>query len=112
MCCDRRTLVRQSPALAGALIVDDRDAVVFPQAAPAANGDLITRMDWMNAPESVKREGDKLIVRSRPKTDFWRKRFTAKSPTTVTSSIYRLEEISLSKRASTGSTQRYTIRQD
>jgi regulation of enolase protein 1 (concanavalin A-like superfamily) len=57
------------------LIVGDRAAVAFPQAAPAANGDLIARMEWMNSPESVKRDGDKSIVRSRPKTDFWRKTF-------------------------------------
>lgn len=51
MCCDRRTFVRQSLALARALIVGDRAAVALPQAAPAANGDLITRMEWMNSPE-------------------------------------------------------------
>jgi Protein of unknown function (DUF1349) len=57
------------------LIIGDRAAVAFPQAAPAAKGDLIARMEWMNSPESVKRDGDKSIVRSRPKTDFWRKTF-------------------------------------
>jgi regulation of enolase protein 1 (concanavalin A-like superfamily) len=75
MCCDRRTFVLQSLGLAGALTVGDRDAVAFPQATPAANGDLIAPMEWMNSPESVKRDGDKLIVRSRAKTDFWRKTF-------------------------------------
>jgi len=30
-------------------------------------------MTWMNPPASSKRSGGKLAVRSRPKTDFWRK---------------------------------------
>jgi regulation of enolase protein 1 (concanavalin A-like superfamily) len=38
-------------------------------------GDLIHRMKWMNDPQSWQRSGDRLIVRSRPKTDFWRKTF-------------------------------------
>lgn len=65
MCCDRRTFVRQSLGLAGVLIVGDRDAVAFSQVAPAAKRDLIAGMEWMNSPESVKREGDKLIVHAR-----------------------------------------------
>lgn len=40
-----------------------------------ANADLIARMTWFNEPAASKRVGEKLIVRSRPKTDFWRKTF-------------------------------------
>jgi uncharacterized protein len=32
-------------------------------------------MTWMNDPASFKKDGDRLFVRSRPKTDFWRKTF-------------------------------------
>jgi hypothetical protein len=39
------------------------------------SADLIGRMTWMNDPASFKRNGDPLIVRSRAKTDFWRKTF-------------------------------------
>jgi hypothetical protein len=37
--------------------------------------DLIANMKWMNEPASWKRSGDRLLVRSRAKTDFWRKTF-------------------------------------
>jgi len=38
--------------------------------------ELAARMTWMNEPASWKKSGDQLIVRSRPKTDFWRTTFT------------------------------------
>jgi regulation of enolase protein 1 (concanavalin A-like superfamily) len=41
----------------------------------AGRSDLITRMTWMNEPASSKRSGGRLVVRSRAKTDFWRKTF-------------------------------------
>jgi regulation of enolase protein 1 (concanavalin A-like superfamily) len=46
-------------------------------AAPSTlvEGDLIRRMKWMNDAASWQRSGDRLIVRSRPKADFWRKTF-------------------------------------
>jgi uncharacterized protein len=37
--------------------------------------DLFKHMKWLNDPASWKKNGDQLIVRSRPKTDFWRKTF-------------------------------------
>ena len=47
------------------------------QAASSASGAaLIARMTWMNPPASFSKPGDKLVVRTRPKTDFWRKTFT------------------------------------
>src|SRR5258706_1525354 len=36
---------------------------------------LVCGMTWMNEPASWKRSGDVLTVRSRAKTDFWRKTF-------------------------------------
>jgi regulation of enolase protein 1 (concanavalin A-like superfamily) len=45
------------------------------QAGTGGSSDLITRMTWMNQPASWKRSDDKLMVRSRAKTDFWRKTF-------------------------------------
>src|ERR1700693_2081746 len=50
--------------------------VLTSQAAPkteARNTDLFSRMIWMNEPASYKRLGGKMVVRSRPQTDFWRK---------------------------------------
>jgi uncharacterized protein len=41
----------------------------------APTGDLIEHMTWLNEPASYQRVGDQLIVRSGPKTDFWRKTF-------------------------------------
>jgi uncharacterized protein len=37
--------------------------------------DLISRMKWMNEPESVTVSENRITVRTRPKTDFWRKTF-------------------------------------
>jgi regulation of enolase protein 1 (concanavalin A-like superfamily) len=45
------------------------------QQTGTGGSDLITRMTWMNQPASWKRSDDKLMVRSRAKTDFWRKTF-------------------------------------
>lgn len=75
MQCSRRIFVQQSLGLAGALIMGDRAAALAVPLAPSpsGSGELFARMTWMNAPESVQQDGDKLIVRSRAKTDFWRK---------------------------------------
>jgi regulation of enolase protein 1 (concanavalin A-like superfamily) len=40
-------------------------------------GDLIGRMKWLNEPASVSVSDGKLVVRAKPKTDFWRKTFYA-----------------------------------
>ena len=56
-----------------------RDSVV--QSATAAGSktvmqdELIPRMKWMNDPASWKVANGQIIVRARPKTDFWRKTF-------------------------------------
>jgi uncharacterized protein len=53
---------------------------VVPRAAAAATHSasldkLISRMQWMNEPASWRIANGQIIVRSRPKTDFWRKTF-------------------------------------
>lgn len=48
-------------------------------ASPAASDEsgpgLIKRMQWLNEPASTSQQDGRLIVRSRPRTDFWRKTF-------------------------------------
>ncbi|MFZ0885534.1 MAG: DUF1349 domain-containing protein [Candidatus Acidiferrales bacterium] len=74
MQCSRRIFVQQSLGLAGAVIVAQRATRAMPFVPPSpGSGELFKRMTWMNAPESANEDGDKLIVRSRAKTDFWRK---------------------------------------
>ncbi len=64
----RRSFLVHAAAYAGTL------AVMHPTLAYSAD-DLFARMTWFNEPLSSKRTGDKLIVHSRPKTDFWRKTY-------------------------------------
>ena len=67
MLLDRRTfLERAAMATAG---------VAMAQGVSGGKASLIERMSWLNEPASWKRWGEKLTVRSRPKTDFWRKTF-------------------------------------
>ena len=72
---DRRTFLRQSLLLSCATIIGTSMVkAVYPTVADTES-DLISRMRWMNEPASWKRSGDLLMVRSRAKTDFWRKTF-------------------------------------
>jgi uncharacterized protein len=55
-----------------------RDEAQVSEQADAGGGggsELIWRMTWMNEPASWKKDGDKLVVKSKAKTDFWRKTF-------------------------------------
>jgi regulation of enolase protein 1 (concanavalin A-like superfamily) len=65
---NRRSFIVLATAFAGAL-------AVMKSTSAGADTDLIARMTWFNEPASTKRVGEKLIVHSRPKTDFWRKTF-------------------------------------
>lgn len=65
----RRSFVVQATTFASAL------AILKSTSADAAEPDLTDRMTWFNEPASTKKVGEKLIVHSRPKTDFWRKTF-------------------------------------
>jgi len=67
---NRRTFLRQSLALACAAAMAKSAA-----AEKSLSGDLMSRMTWMNEPATWKQAGSKLTVRSRAKTDFWRKTF-------------------------------------
>ena len=72
---ERRTFLRQSLLVSCATIIGSaRVKALYPLAADTKT-DLIARMTWMNEPASWKRSGDVLTVRSRAKTDFWRKTF-------------------------------------
>jgi regulation of enolase protein 1 (concanavalin A-like superfamily) len=64
-----RPFIVKATAFVGAL------AMTKATLAASADTDLISRMTWFNEPAASKRVGEKLIVRSRPKTDFWRKTF-------------------------------------
>ena len=71
---DRRTFLRQSVLAASGFSMGRRlFAQVHPQSL--AGDSLVERMTWLNEPASSKGFGGKLFVRSRAKTDFWRKTF-------------------------------------
>jgi uncharacterized protein len=72
---DRRTFLRQSLLLSCATIIGTSMVKAVYPAVADTESDLISRMRWMNEPASWKRSGDLLMVRSRAKTDFWRKTF-------------------------------------
>src|SRR5437870_13906358 len=74
MRCDRRTFLRQSVLAASGFTMGGR---LFAQVHPrsVAGDSLVERMTWLNEPASWKGFGGKLFVRSRAKTDFWRKTF-------------------------------------
>jgi regulation of enolase protein 1 (concanavalin A-like superfamily) len=71
---ERRTF---SSAVSFAFVGNDRRRLVRTVSPAVADTktDLIANMKWMNEPASWKRSGDRLLVRSRAKTDFWRKTF-------------------------------------
>jgi len=71
----RREFLQQGAIVSGVALLGAPVCALGMQAAPAASGDLVGRMTWMNDPASWKKEGDRIIVRSKAKTDFWRKTF-------------------------------------
>src|SRR5579872_5773073 len=70
---NRRTFLQHSVRLMCVTMVNHRLLAEDSQAS--GHSDLIARMTWRNEPASWKRSGDRLVVRSGPKTDFWRKTF-------------------------------------
>jgi len=72
---ERRTFLRQSLLLSCATVVGGSTVRTVSPADADTKTDLIASMKWMNEPASWKRSGDRLLVRSRAKTDFWRKTF-------------------------------------
>ena len=74
MRCDRRRFVNRSLAAAGALITGAATSEATPD-TDARNTVPYARMRWMNEPASYKIRGETMVVRTRSKTDFWRKTF-------------------------------------
>lgn len=71
----RRQFTGEICALTGAALLGSRAiwASALAEQPPLLSAELLSRMKWMNDPASVNISTDKLIVRARPKTDFWRK---------------------------------------
>src|SRR6266699_3032461 len=74
MSFNRRAFLRQSLAVTSTTMFGQRMLAQTPQAS-GDSSNLVARMSWLNEPASWSKSGDKLAVRSRPKTDFWRKTF-------------------------------------
>jgi regulation of enolase protein 1 (concanavalin A-like superfamily) len=73
MSSDRRRFLAQSLQVAGAALINDR--LFAEDGQTAAPSDVFAVMKWMNEPAAWHKSGDKLVVQSRVKTDFWRKTF-------------------------------------
>lgn len=73
----RRQFTAQALALTGAALLGDKlfRPTALAADSPASGGDLLRRMKWLNEPASAAVSENKLVVRARPKTDFWRKTF-------------------------------------
>jgi regulation of enolase protein 1 (concanavalin A-like superfamily) len=72
---DRRRFLQQSLLVMSATMMSRPTLAEVPQGNGREEGDLSGRMTWMNEPASWNKSGDQLVVRSRAKTDFWRKTF-------------------------------------
>lgn len=73
----RRSFLGRSLVLAGGTLLANsvfRDSAGAEEQQPMGD-DLISRMSWLNEPASWKRSESSVIVRCKPKTDFWRKTF-------------------------------------
>jgi hypothetical protein len=73
----RRHFTGQMLALTGAVLLGER---IFRPAAlaadsPSTGGELLRRMKWLNEPASATVSENKIVVRAKQKTDFWRKTF-------------------------------------
>ncbi len=69
----RRDFLQQS---AGVALAAHAGAAMAAQSNPAhAGGDLLSRMTWLNEPAAAHYSEGVLTVRSKGKTDFWRKTF-------------------------------------
>jgi regulation of enolase protein 1 (concanavalin A-like superfamily) len=80
---NRRVFLAQAAALScGALWSDSAIAKTFAEvpAVPGAESQiygksLFAKMKWFNEPASARQSGDRFVVTTKPKTDFWRKTF-------------------------------------
>jgi hypothetical protein len=72
----RRQFTTQMCTLSGTLLGSKiLGATAFAEQALPSSGALLSRMKWLNEPASANISGDRIVVRSRRKTDFWRKTF-------------------------------------
>ena len=73
---NRRDFLLQTFSLAGATLLSSNMFLSEVNAAEtSAQDNLVSCMRWLNEPASSKITAGKIIVHSRPKTDFWRKTF-------------------------------------
>ena len=74
----RRQFSTQMLAAAGGALLGETilESSAVAQAAAPSGGELFSRMKWLNEPASATIAADKLVVRAKPKTDFWRKTLT------------------------------------
>jgi regulation of enolase protein 1 (concanavalin A-like superfamily) len=70
---DRRTFLVQSFGLSLSAAVALPSFAGVPGASQVKAGDLFSQMQWLNEPASATQSNGKLVVRSKSKTDFWRK---------------------------------------
>jgi regulation of enolase protein 1 (concanavalin A-like superfamily) len=73
----RRRFTAQMLTLTGAALFGERifQHVVMAADSPSPGSELISRMKWLNEPASATVSENKITVRARAKTDFWRKTF-------------------------------------
>ncbi len=72
----RRQFTTQICTLAGAALLGGNILGSTAFAKEASSGaELLGRMKWLNEPASATISGDRIVVRARSKTDFWRKTF-------------------------------------
>jgi hypothetical protein len=73
----RRQFASQVCALTGATLLGGQTlgAVVPAEELPSSGSQLPGHMKWLNQPASATVTGERLVVRARRKTDFWRKTF-------------------------------------
>lgn len=73
----RRQFTTQLFTLSGAALVGERilRTTAFAKESSSQGNDLLGRMKWLNEPASAIVSDNKMVVKARPKTDFWRKTF-------------------------------------
>ena len=74
MASDRRAFLQQA-LLATCAALSRPTLAAAARTRSSESNDVLARMNWMNPPASFNRSEGKLVVRSRAKTDFWRKTF-------------------------------------
>ena len=69
----RRGFMAQLSSAGGLALACSASSLLAESPSSAPESDLISRMKWMNEPEWSKVSGGRIAVRSKSKTDFWRK---------------------------------------